>query len=92
MDIGTTTVAALLVDLRSREVVAVRGEHNAQSSYGADVISRIRHETEWRESGAHGSNPLRAAIVGTSPPSCAAFLTKPESRTWTPFPSRATRP
>lgn len=64
VDIGTTTVAALLVDLRSREVVAVRGEHNAQSSYGADVISRIRHETEWRESGAHGSNPLRAAIVG----------------------------
>lgn len=63
VDIGTTTVAALLVDLRSREVVAVRGEHNAQSPYGADVISRIRHETEWRESGAAG-NPLRAAIVG----------------------------
>ena len=54
VDIGTTTVAALLV-------VAARGEHNAQSPYGADVISRIRHETEWEEH-RNGPNPLQQAI------------------------------
>ena len=35
-------------DTARRHVVAARGEHNAQSPYGADVISRIRHETEWK--------------------------------------------
>ena len=61
VDIGTTTVAALLVDTARRRVVAARGEHNAQSPYGADVISRIRHETEWEEH-RNGPNPLQQAI------------------------------
>lgn len=62
VDIGTTTVAALLVDTEHRRVVAARGEHNAQSPYGADVISRIRHEMEWEER-RNGPNPLQQAIV-----------------------------
>lgn len=62
VDIGTTTVAALLVDTARRHVVAARGEHNAQSPYGADVISRIRHETEWEEH-RNGPNPLQQAIA-----------------------------
>ena len=62
VDIGTTTVAALLVDTARRRVVAARGEHNAQSPYGADVISRIRHETEWEEH-RNGPNPLQQAIA-----------------------------
>lgn len=62
VDIGTTTVASLLVDTALGRVVAARGEHNAQSPYGADVISRIRHETEWEER-RNGPNPLQQAIV-----------------------------
>lgn len=40
-DIGTTTVAGYLLDLATHEVRASRSEANAQSAYGADVISRI---------------------------------------------------
>lgn len=57
VDIGTTTVAALLVDTAHRRVVVARDEHNAQSPCGADIISRIRHETEWEEH-HNGPNPL----------------------------------
>jgi uncharacterized 2Fe-2S/4Fe-4S cluster protein (DUF4445 family) len=41
VDLGTTTVAAELVDLRTGEVVDRAAAVNAQSSYGADVVSRI---------------------------------------------------
>ena len=41
VDIGTTTVAAYLYDLRSGKCVAQRGAMNAQRSFGSDVISRI---------------------------------------------------
>ncbi len=41
IDIGTTTIAAYLVDLSSRRVLAVRSEENNQGRFGADVISRI---------------------------------------------------
>ena len=57
-DIGTTTVAAMLLDLDSRDILAVRGEHNAQAPYGADVVSRIQRGME------EGTAPLQQAIVG----------------------------
>ncbi len=41
IDVGTTTVYGQLIDLNSGEVIAGRGEFNAQISYGEDVISRI---------------------------------------------------
>ncbi|MBP1763669.1 MAG: nqrF 2 [Firmicutes bacterium] len=41
-DIGTTTVAGMLVDLRSHTVLGAWAEKNPQAVYGADVISRIR--------------------------------------------------
>ena len=63
VDIGTTTLAALLMDLAGRRVAAVRGERNAQSPYGADVISRIRHQTKWEQEGRKGENPLRRAVT-----------------------------
>lgn len=63
VDIGTTTVAALLADLAEKRVIAVRGERNAQSPYGADVINRIRHQTEWEQNGRKGDNPLQYAII-----------------------------
>lgn len=62
VDIGTTTVAALLVELGEGRILAARGERNAQSPYGADVISRIHGEMEWENAGRQGDNPLQAAI------------------------------
>jgi uncharacterized 2Fe-2S/4Fe-4S cluster protein (DUF4445 family) len=41
VDIGTTTVAAALYDLRTGRRLATAGEANAQRVCGADVISRI---------------------------------------------------
>jgi len=41
VDLGTTTLAAELVDLRTGKVVDRATAVNAQNSYGADVVSRI---------------------------------------------------
>lgn len=41
VDLGTTTVAIRIFDLETGEVIASHTDWNVQSSYGADVISRI---------------------------------------------------
>jgi uncharacterized 2Fe-2S/4Fe-4S cluster protein (DUF4445 family) len=41
VDLGTSTVAAELIDLRTGKVVDRAAAVNAQNSYGADVVSRI---------------------------------------------------
>ena len=41
VDIGTTTIAVYLCDMEAGGVLGSRGFRNPQSSYGADVISRI---------------------------------------------------
>jgi len=43
LDIGTTTLAAGLVDLDTGKVVALDAELNPQIAFGADVISRIAY-------------------------------------------------
>lgn len=43
LDIGTTSVAGVLVDLNTGRELSVISEANTQSVYGADVISRITH-------------------------------------------------
>jgi uncharacterized 2Fe-2S/4Fe-4S cluster protein (DUF4445 family) len=45
VDIGTTTVSALLVDLLTGEPLAAGSAGNAQLRYGADVINRIIQST-----------------------------------------------
>lgn len=41
IDLGTTTIAAQMIDLASGNVIAVETELNPQSAYGSDVMSRI---------------------------------------------------
>lgn len=41
IDVGTTTIAAQLLDLTSGHVLSVRTELNAQAKFGADIMSRI---------------------------------------------------
>lgn len=41
VDIGTTTVAMRLLDLKTGAVLATTGKSNPQIAYGADVVSRI---------------------------------------------------
>jgi uncharacterized 2Fe-2S/4Fe-4S cluster protein (DUF4445 family) len=41
VDIGTTTICGVLIDLNSGRVMAEASEYNGQIQYGEDVISRI---------------------------------------------------
>jgi uncharacterized 2Fe-2S/4Fe-4S cluster protein (DUF4445 family) len=41
VDIGTTTVCGVLIDLNNGEVISEASEYNGQIQYGEDVISRI---------------------------------------------------
>ncbi|MDD6024662.1 MAG: ASKHA domain-containing protein [Oscillospiraceae bacterium] len=43
VDLGTTTVAAELVELETGTVIASTAARNVQAPYGADVISRIQY-------------------------------------------------
>lgn len=54
IDIGTTTVAAYLVDLESGQVLISSSQANAQGTYGADVISRITSSAD--------GNPLGTTV------------------------------
>jgi len=57
IDIGTTTLAVQLLDLKTGEVLATVGERNSQRAFGADVLSRVAHAT------AGGGPELQALIA-----------------------------
>ncbi|KUO78844.1 MAG: (2Fe-2S)-binding protein [Desulfosporosinus sp. BRH_c37] len=61
VDVGTTSVAAALIDLKQGNILKVVSTENEQTAYGADVISRISFATESKESAI----ALREAIKGT---------------------------
>src|SRR3954453_3324432 len=44
VDLGTTTLVAQLVDLRTGEIHGVRTALNPQAAHGADIMSRIEFE------------------------------------------------
>ncbi|MDF2541435.1 MAG: hypothetical protein K0S47_1153 [Herbinix sp.] len=46
IDLGTTTIAFVLVNLRNAQVIASHSTVNKQRAYGADVISRIQASSE----------------------------------------------
>lgn len=46
IDLGTTTIAAQIVDLRTGTVLGVATELNPQARFGADVMSRVRAATD----------------------------------------------
>jgi uncharacterized 2Fe-2S/4Fe-4S cluster protein (DUF4445 family) len=46
IDIGTTTLAAQLLDLETGHVLAVRTAKNPQGKYGADIMSRISYAVQ----------------------------------------------
>jgi uncharacterized 2Fe-2S/4Fe-4S cluster protein (DUF4445 family) len=59
VDVGTTTVVAQLVHLKSGSVIGITGSHNLQAHYGEDVISRMVYACG-REKGL---NPLHVSII-----------------------------
>jgi uncharacterized 2Fe-2S/4Fe-4S cluster protein (DUF4445 family) len=59
VDIGTTKLAAYLVNLGTRETVAKAGAMNPQIAYGEDVISRITYANDH----ADGAHTLQSRLV-----------------------------
>jgi len=59
VDIGTTTIVAQLVHLKSGNVIGVTGSHNLQAHYGEDVISRMIYAC----SRDGGLDPLHNAVL-----------------------------
>ncbi len=58
VDVGTTTVSALLVDLKDGQILAKASAGNGQIRYGADVINRILESVK-----PGGSERLQKALV-----------------------------
>jgi len=76
IDIGTTSISAHLTDLCDKEIVAEHGEPNAQAAYGADIISRIQFDMEWRAKEYDGNSPLQHLIIEQINKIIKSFLLK----------------
>ncbi|MBV6401337.1 MAG: hypothetical protein CNIPEHKO_01636 [Anaerolineales bacterium] len=61
VDIGSTTVALYLCNLRTGELLAAESEMNPQIVYGEDVMSRIQYAIEHPD----GLDKLHKAIIST---------------------------
>jgi len=59
LDIGTTTVVGMLIDLITGKNVETAAAVNPQSQYGHDVISRITHTTEHED----GLETLQTTVI-----------------------------
>ena len=60
VDIGSTTVALYLCNLRTGEILAAESEMNPQIVYGEDVMSRIQYSIEHQD----GLQKLHKAMIG----------------------------
>ena len=63
VDVGTTTVAGYLCDLKTGEVVASSAMMNPQVAYGEDVMSRISYAMKGNSSLRHMSRSIIKGIV-----------------------------
>ena len=61
VDIGSTTVALYLCNLRTGELLAAESDMNPQIVYGEDVMSRIQYVIEHKD----GLEKLHKAVIGT---------------------------
>ncbi|NLL38698.1 MAG: DUF4445 domain-containing protein [Clostridiales bacterium] len=58
MDIGTTTVSAVIVDIETGEIISKASSGNGQVRYGADIINRIVEATK-----KGGLEKLQKAVI-----------------------------
>lgn len=86
VDIGTTTIAAVAVDLETSEVLMTGSIINPQISFGPDVISRIKYARDFSPADLHscvteelgrlieslcaGRKPARIAVTGNTAMLC----------------------
>jgi len=70
VDLGTTNVAAFLIDLESGSRLASLGIENPQAAWGADLISRINHAIGGPRAAADLREAAVAAIDGLAHDLC----------------------
>ncbi len=70
IDLGTTTIAAQLIDAASGDVLGVETMLNPQSAFGSDVMSRIRAALDGQR--PHHAHPRRARPARRAPHPAAA--------------------
>lgn len=63
IDLGTTTIVAQLIDLKTGNVLAVRTALNGQAKHGADIMTRVEFGME-ADGQATLQNVIRAQIGG----------------------------
>ena len=72
VDIGTTTLAGCLLNLRTGKILATETMLNGQKRYGTDVIARIRHAMDVPEGAEQLRNTILADLRGLCIQLCAA--------------------
>lgn len=72
VDLGSTKLAAYLIDLTSGEIVASRGRLNPQVSFGADVVTRLQRAISSPEDGRRLTQLVRRALDGLAADLAAA--------------------
>ncbi|MBA3028233.1 MAG: DUF4445 domain-containing protein [Desulfobacteraceae bacterium] len=70
VDLGTTKIAAYLVDLKTGETLAQAGRINPQTAYGEDLMARIHHAFKSTDGGGQLRNSVVRAINGLSRQLC----------------------
>ncbi len=64
IDIGTSTLRAAVVDLRSARVLATRAVPNPHNAVGYDVVTRVQYALRGERAAAALRDSLRGATVG----------------------------
>jgi uncharacterized 2Fe-2S/4Fe-4S cluster protein (DUF4445 family) len=71
VDIGTTKLAAYLVNLVSGDILASMGAMNPQIAYGEDVIARINHAVSKSDGARQLADTIIEALNGLAKDLCA---------------------
>ncbi|MCB2191319.1 MAG: DUF4445 domain-containing protein [Deltaproteobacteria bacterium] len=78
VDLGSTKLAAYLIDLDSGKIVAARGRLNPQVSFGADVVTRLQRAISQPEDGRRLTELVRRALDGLASDLAASVGAGPE--------------
>lgn len=71
VDIGTTKIAAYIVDLATGHTMAARGAMNPQIAYGEDVIARMVYASKGPDEAARMAALLADGLSGLAADACA---------------------
>jgi uncharacterized 2Fe-2S/4Fe-4S cluster protein (DUF4445 family) len=77
VDLGTTNVAAFLIDLQSGKRLATLAIENPQVGWGADVISRVNHAATHKDGGDELRRAAITALNALAHDLCRAVGAKP---------------